>query len=86
MTMDGTPDVEWLTIEEAAAWIGGGLNKKTLYEAIRRNEIPHLSLGDRKFIGKTSLRDFPLDKWLVEHAAPQTGSGSDLGQAPTIQR
>lgn len=47
-----------MTVDEAAALIG--VSRNTLYEAIRRGEVPHLRMGRRIIIPKARF-----DEWLA---------------------
>jgi excisionase family DNA binding protein len=44
---------ELLRAEEAAAWLG--ISKGTLYELIRRGDIPHISIGRLVRIPRAAL-------------------------------
>jgi excisionase family DNA binding protein len=54
--MGGTPDVEVLTADQVAELLG--VNRKTIYEAAQRNEIPHRRLGRRLIFERGSVVDW----------------------------
>jgi len=60
---DGLPPV--LTVDEVAAFLR--LNRKTVYEAIHRGEIPARRIGNALRIGRDQVID-----WLRQGRVPRT--------------
>jgi excisionase family DNA binding protein len=74
-------DNEWMTVPEAARWIGVGENE--LYRAAESGEVPCMKVGRRVLMSRTSLRQFPLERWGAGPRSPSRFPSASTGRRRT---